>query len=156
MLTGDKGDTAHHIAFSCGLYSYDEDFRVFKIDNQNTADAIIDQIMQLNHEIQYGVTISGNNLIGILAAEDGLVKGESGMKMLQIIQKSKAIVVYRCSSGQKAQITQIVKINMRGSITLALGDGSNDVNMIQQAHIGVGIYGKEGNQAACFADYAVP
>ena len=45
---------------------------------------------------------------------------------------------------------------MRGSITLAIGDGSNDVNMIQQAHIGVGIYGKEGNQAACFADYAVP
>ena len=40
--------------------------------------------------------------------------------------------------------------------TVAIGDGANDVNMIQSAHIGIGIYGKEGNQAASFADYALP
>lgn len=45
---------------------------------------------------------------------------------------------------------------MKEHITLAIGDGANDVNMIQSAHIGVGVFGKEGNQAACFADYAVP
>ena len=76
--------------------------------------------------------------------------------MLKIIDKSSAIVIYRCSPGQKAQITQIVKDNMKESITLAIGDGANDVNMIQQAHIGVGVFGKEGNQAACFSDYAIP
>lgn len=41
-------------------------------------------------------------------------------------------------------------------IILAIGDGANDVNMIQQAHIGFGLKGKEGNQAASFADYAIP
>jgi P-type E1-E2 ATPase len=41
-------------------------------------------------------------------------------------------------------------------MTLAIGDGANDINMIQSAHIGVGIMGKEGNQASSFADYAVP
>jgi P-type E1-E2 ATPase len=46
--------------------------------------------------------------------------------------------------------------NMKNKITLAIGDGANDVNMIQTAHIGVGIFGKEGNQAAAFSDYAVP
>ncbi len=40
-------------------------------------------------------------------------------------------------------------------MTLAIGDGGNDVNMIQKAHIGIGIMGKEGNQAASFADYAI-
>jgi magnesium-transporting ATPase (P-type) len=41
-------------------------------------------------------------------------------------------------------------------VTAAIGDGANDVNMIQQAHIGFGLMGKEGNQAAAFADYAFP
>jgi magnesium-transporting ATPase (P-type) len=49
-----------------------------------------------------------------------------------------------------------VRTHVKKSITLAIGDGANDVNMIQTAHIGVGLYGKEGNQAACFADYALP
>ena len=40
--------------------------------------------------------------------------------------------------------------------TLAVGDGGNDVNMIQTASIGVGIMGKEGNQAAQFSDYSIP
>jgi len=42
------------------------------------------------------------------------------------------------------------------AFTLAIGDGANDVNMIQSATIGVGIMGKEGNQAAAFSDYAIP
>ena len=40
-------------------------------------------------------------------------------------------------------------------ISLSVGDGANDVNMIYQAHVGVGIRGKEGNQAAAFSDFAV-
>ena len=45
---------------------------------------------------------------------------------------------------QKAQVTALVK--SRGDITLAIGDGANDVGMIQKAHIGVGISGQEGMQ----------
>ena len=43
-----------------------------------------------------------------------------------------------------------------GKVTLAIGDGANDVNMIQSADVGFGLMGKEGNQAAAFADYAIP
>lgn len=50
----------------------------------------------------------------------------------------------------------LVRSNLKGKKTLAVGDGANDVNMIQSAHIGFGIMGKEGNQASSFADYAVP
>ena len=45
--------------------------------------------------------------------------------------------------------------NTNGKVTLAIGDGANDVNMIQKAHVGFGIMGKEGNQAAAFSDYAI-
>ena len=41
------------------------------------------------------------------------------------------------------------------SITLAIGDGANDVAMIQKAHVGIGISGVEGLQAACASDYSI-
>ena len=49
----------------------------------------------------------------------------------------------------------MIKNRFPDKITLAIGDGANDVNMIQQAHVGIGIQGKEGQQAARTADYAI-
>ena len=54
------------------------------------------------------------------------------------------MIVFRSSPAQKAEIVTFVKKNIKGAITLAIGDGANDVNMIQQAHVGIGLYGKEG------------
>jgi len=48
-----------------------------------------------------------------------------------------------------------VRAVVPGRITLAIGDGANDVNMIQSAHVGIGIMGKEGNQASWFSDFAI-
>ena len=53
----------------------------------------------LKSEAKYGVTVSANTLVGIMAGEDGEVKGERALKMLKIIDRSRAIVVYRCSPG---------------------------------------------------------
>lgn len=66
------------------------------------------------------------------------------------------MVVYRSSPGQKAEVVRFMKKFSNEKIILAIGDGANDVNMIQQSHIGFGLMGKEGNQAAAFADYAIP
>ena len=79
---------------------------MFKIDEGKNPDAVIDQMNGLKDEAQYGLSISASSLIQIMAAtEDGEIKGERALKMLKIIDKSRAIVVYRCSPGQKAQIT---------------------------------------------------
>ena len=72
-----------------------------------------------------------------------------------------AVIVYRSSPSQKAETVKYIRKNLGTSwfsslTTVAIGDGANDVNMIQSAHIGIGIFGKEGNQAASFADYALP
>lgn len=77
-------------------------------------------------------------------------------ELATMLLSSKAVVVYRSSPGQKAEVVRFVKDNAAGKTVLAIGDGANDVNMIQQAHIGFGLFGKEGNQAASFSDYAIP
>ena len=59
----------------------------------------------------------------------------------------------RVSPKQKAQIVKMVNTNVKNTISLAIGDGANDVNMITEAHIGVGIKGVEGRQAARASDY---
>lgn len=55
---------------------------------------------------------------------------------------------------QKAEVVRLIKTHLN-KITLAIGDGSNDVNMIQEAHIGIGIYGKEGMRAVQASDFAI-
>ena len=69
------------------------------------------------------------------------------------IMKFRCVVFCRTTPNQKAKMVQMVR--KEGKITLAIGDGANDVNMIQEAHVGVGIIGNEGKQAANTADFAI-
>lgn len=64
------------------------------------------------------------------------------------------LVCCRCSPTQKAQVTELIKDQTNKRIA-AIGDGGNDVSMIQAAHIGIGIVGKEGQQASLAADVSV-
>lgn len=69
---------------------------------------------------------------------------------------TESTIVYRSSPAQKAEVVNFMKLRTGSKVTAAIGDGANDVNMIQQAHVGFGLMGKEGNQASAFADYAMP
>lgn len=73
-----------------------------------------------------------------------------------LLGSARSVVVYRSSPAQKAEVVTFMKRYTSGKVTLAIGDGANDVNMIQSADLGFGLMGKEGNQAAAFADYAIP
>ena len=72
-----------------------------------------------------------------------------------VMTKCESVICCRVSPKEKADVVRIVKNNL-GKITLAIGDGANDVNMIQEAHIGIGIYGQEGMRAVQASDYAIP
>ena len=65
-----------------------------------------------------------------------------------------SVICCRCSPTQKAEITRLIK-KYSGKLTCAIGDGGNDVSMIQMAHVGVGIVGKEGQQASLAADFSI-
>ncbi|CUG00064.1 phospholipid-transporting ATPase 1c, putative [Bodo saltans] len=73
---------------------------------------------------------------------------------LSLVTRCRAVICCRVSPLQKAQLVSLVKKNMK-TVTLAIGDGANDVSMIQAAHVGVGISGLEGLQAARSADYSI-
>ena len=83
-----------------------------------------------------------------------MTKGEAADLFWGLIQRSRSLICCRASPSQKSQIVKFIK-EKTDSITLAIGDGGNDVNMIRTSHVGIGIYGKEGYQAAYNSDYAI-
>uniref|UniRef100_A0A672RXH1 Phospholipid-transporting ATPase n=1 Tax=Sinocyclocheilus grahami TaxID=75366 RepID=A0A672RXH1_SINGR len=64
-----------------------------------------------------------------------------------------AVICCRVTPKQKANVVSLVK-RCKKAVTLSIGDGANDVNMIKTADIGVGISGQEGMQAVMSSDYA--
>lgn len=79
-------------------------------------------------------------------------------QFLDVATSCKSVICCRTSPKQKANVVKLVKNSLSGDsiTTLAIGDGSNDVSMIQEAHVGIGIIGREGLQAANASDYAIP
>eukprot|EP00127_Corallochytrium_limacisporum_P001629 Clim_evm3s71 gene=Clim_evmTU3s71 len=73
---------------------------------------------------------------------------------LQLVRYLRAVCCCRVTPLQKSEVVTVVK-NHFGRMTLAIGDGANDVSMIMSAHIGVGISGKEGMQAVMASDFAI-
>ncbi|KAF6252040.1 hypothetical protein COO60DRAFT_1463913 [Scenedesmus sp. NREL 46B-D3] len=74
-------------------------------------------------------------------------------ELLALCKECSAVICCRVSPMQKAQVATLLK-HKAGAVTLAIGDGANDVSMIQAAHIGVGISGREGRAAVQAADFA--
>jgi phospholipid-translocating P-type ATPase (flippase) len=94
--------------------------------------------------------IDGESLIKAFSDE------ESERYLLTLCVICKAVIACRVSPAQKSQLVRMVKKGLKPSpMTLAIGDGANDVAMIQEAQVGVGISGKEGKQAVNSADFAI-
>ena len=183
VLTGDKWDTAINIGSACSLLT--SEMRLAKIKMIDEQDPIRagkseDEIesMENDHvksrmeeELQsalnnpdepYAVVIDGESLIHALQGSIRPIFRQLGMG-------SKAVVCCRVSPDQKAQVVRLVNdavgssaVSKKGSgkqkkkfVTLAIGDGANDVKMIKSANIGVGIKGEEGVQAANSSDFSI-
>lgn len=86
-----------------------------------------------------------------------LIKSEEELEevFIDIIQEIEVVIACRVSPKQKAEIVDLIKANLPNKTTLAIGDGANDVSMITTAHVGIGIMGLEGSQAARSADFSI-
>jgi len=86
-----------------------------------------------------------------------LVATGPGMQqdLLVIAESCRAVICCRCRPDQKKKMLELIRYNVGTARCLAVGDGANDVDMIQAANVGVGIIGPEGVQAANASDYAV-
>lgn len=95
--------------------------------------------------------VEGAAVTNILTKSEALTKSY----IENLFTKVDSVICCRVSPKEKADVVRLVK-NHLGEITLAIGDGANDVNMIQEAHVGMGLYGKEGMQAVQASDFALP
>ena len=170
MLTGDKMNTAYNIGLSCNLIS--TKMKIFNIcgvekkKNANLEDINKDERNQviLNFAKEFGGYRNKFNTMekpsfGILVDEKALLtinEDDDTQKIfLQIAKEAEAVICCRVSPLQKSQVVKMMKKYDQNGITLAIGDGGNDVPMIMEAHIGVGIYGEEGLRAVQSSDYAI-
>ncbi|KAI0752977.1 phospholipid-translocating P-type ATPase [Daedaleopsis nitida] len=154
VLTGDRQETAINIGMSCRLISESMNLVIVNEETAHeTQDFITKRLSALKNQRSTGdqedlaLVIDGKSLTFAL-------EKEISKAFLELAILCKAVICCRVSPLQKALVVKLVKKNQK-SILLAIGDGANDVSMIQAAHVGVGISGLEGLQAARSADVAI-
>jgi magnesium-transporting ATPase (P-type) len=179
VLTGDKVDTAVNIGFSSKLL--DPDMHQILIDG-NDQKALIKQIDDItrvfaqvaqevdptstgNPEIEIWDTSKSAALIMTGKAIELLLEKQRGTpdtqrKLINLAGQCSVVLACRVSPAQKALLVRAASrgAQKRGGqppVTLAIGDGANDVAMIQEARVGVGVAGREGSQAVNAADFSI-
>ena len=160
MLTGDKLETAINIGFACKLLT--SRMRLL-ISNHETEDEvrqfIADSLYELSSSIGGGGVGIRSRALNVALVVEGAslihsLSPDLCERWLSLAKLCSAVICCRVSPSQKADVVKLVRKSGR-AITLAIGDGANDVGMIQSAHVGVGISGLEGLQAARAADYSI-
>ena len=78
------------------------------------------------------------------------------INFIRVSKTCEAVICCRLRPGQKADVVRMIKQDDESVMTLAIGDGANDVSMIKEAHVSVGIFGNEGMRAVQASDFAIP
>uniref|UniRef100_A0A8C2E312 Phospholipid-transporting ATPase n=1 Tax=Cyprinus carpio TaxID=7962 RepID=A0A8C2E312_CYPCA len=145
VLTGDKQETAINIGVMCG-YKFSP-FLAPQATRATLTAHCSSLGDSLRKENELALIIDGQTLKYALSFE-------VRQAFLDLALSCKAVICCRVSPLQKSEIVDMVKKHVK-AITLAIGDGANDVGMIQTAHVGVGISGNEGMQATNSSDYSI-
>ncbi|XP_005729387.1 phospholipid-transporting ATPase ID-like [Pundamilia nyererei] len=177
VLTGDKQETAENIGYSCNMLR--EEMKDVFFVSANTAEGVKEELLNARRKMcpkaaeEPSVTTSRGGLFWVEKMEtvqDEKVDGEYGLiinghslafaleknlrlELLRTACMCQTVICCRVTPLQKAQVVQLVK-KYKQAVTLAIGDGANDVSMIKAAHIGVGISGQEGMQAVLSSDFS--
>merc|ERR1712131_390307 len=162
VLTGDKLETAINIGYSCNLLTHDM-VEVFPIDVDSSEDisrslqsakkTIQSKLMEYESkkhirgvdEPTFGLVITGSSL------QYGL--SEYRDLFLEVSKLCQSVICCRVTPLQKAEVVELIKKSEK-CVTLAIGDGANDVSMIKAAHLGIGISGLEGTQEQFTSDFS--
>lgn len=156
VLTGDRQETAINIGMSCKLISED---MTLLIVNEESAAATRTNLENKLTAVKNQSNVGAAELETLALIIDGksltyALEKDTEKLLLELAVMCKAVICCRVSPLQKALVVKLVKRSLK-AILLAIGDGANDVSMIQAAHVGVGISGVEGLQAARSADVAI-
>ena len=172
VLTGDKQETAIQIAHTCRLFTQEtqilllnstvsqahvdelseeaaEKHRVHCArDVKETIEKLEKQFIETQDTTECGLVVDGATLAYCLS------EPENKAAMVKLAMKCATVVGCRTTPMQKAQVVMAIREKLP-VLTLAIGDGANDCSMIQTAHVGIGISGREGMQAVMASDFAI-
>ncbi|KAH6755780.1 aminophospholipid ATPase 1 [Perilla frutescens var. hirtella] len=163
VLTGDKQETAISIGYSSKLLTGSMTKIVINNNSKDSCRRSLDDALQLykklstvSHSPDRGHGAAANQLALII---DGtslvyVLETELEEKLFELASKCTVVLCCRVAPLQKAGIVALIK-NRTDDMTLAIGDGANDVSMIQKADVGIGISGQEGRQAVMASDFAM-
>jgi phospholipid-transporting ATPase len=174
VLTGDKQLTAIKIGLSCNMISpkmYLCDLSLPSNSNPKMPQQLSQELQEklekeanklninLSEKIQkieeYNKRINENKFAIVINGETiSIALSFHSMQFFKLAMHSQAVICCRVSPSQKAQIVGLVK-KMGKWTTLSIGDGANDVPMLLEAHVGIGVRGLEGAQAILASDYAI-
>ncbi|KAL4656537.1 putative phospholipid-transporting ATPase IH isoform X1 [Arapaima gigas] len=175
VLTGDKMETAAATCYASKLFR--RSTQILELTTKRTEEqSLHDVLFDLSRTVlrqhssltrntfssfsadfqDYGLIIDGATLSAVMKPSQDSSSGSYKEIFLEICRNCSAVLCCRMAPLQKAQIVKLIKASKERPITLAIGDGANDVSMILEAHVGIGIMGKEGRQAARNSDYAIP
>ncbi|KZV57290.1 phospholipid-transporting ATPase 5-like [Dorcoceras hygrometricum] len=171
LITGDKKETAINIGFACSLLRHDmKQLHLCLSDeshkNHHSKDAKKEILLQLSTYNEM-ITQNKTNVIPFALAVDGKalevsLNNDVRDHFFSTAMNCDVVICCRVSPKQKALMARLVKEHS-GKTILAIGDGANDVGMIQEADIGIGISGMEGmqesmnsSQAAMASDFSLP
>ncbi|KAI1299680.1 hypothetical protein EDD11_006442 [Mortierella claussenii] len=158
VLTGDKTETAINIGFACNLLQRDMILIIIQAqDKEDTREQLMKALDKFwGREADKDPSLINKTHALIIDGETlkyGLSPSLSGL-LLDVSKRCKSVICCRVSPLQKAKVVSMVKRGL-DVMTLSIGDGANDVSMIQEANIGVGIAGEEGRQAVMASDFAI-
>uniref|UniRef100_A0A3Q1IWJ8 Phospholipid-transporting ATPase n=1 Tax=Anabas testudineus TaxID=64144 RepID=A0A3Q1IWJ8_ANATE len=181
VLTGDKMETAKSTCYACRLFQRNTELleltvRTLEDGGRRREERLHELLIEYHKKAvqdappvragvtrswssasqDYGFIIDGATLSMVLNSASDSNSSLYKNLFLQICQNCTAVLCCRMAPLQKAQIVKMVKNSKGSPITLSIGDGANDVSMILEAHVGIGIKGKEGRQAVRNSDYAIP
>uniref|UniRef100_A0A8C1NIR7 Phospholipid-transporting ATPase n=1 Tax=Cyprinus carpio TaxID=7962 RepID=A0A8C1NIR7_CYPCA len=148
VLTGDKLETAMNIGYSCNMLRDDMN-EVFIISGHTMV-----EVRQELRAADIGfawINVSLRFVCCYLKAH--ALEADLEQILVDVACLCKTVICCRVTPLQKALVVELIKRHKR-AVTLAIGDGANDVSMIKTAHIGVGISGQEGMQAVLASDYS--
>lgn len=144
MLTGDKVETARCVAVSSKLVARGQ--YIYTVAKLTKKDYARDHLDFLRSKTDACLLIDGESLTLFLT--------HFRLEFISIAVLLPTVVACRCSPTRKAEVAKLIKEYTKKRVC-CIGDGGNDVSMIQAADVGVGIVGKEGRQASLAADFSI-
>ncbi|KAA8544851.1 hypothetical protein F0562_019635 [Nyssa sinensis] len=166
VLTGDKQETAVSIGYSSRLLTNMMTQIVINNNSKESCrksleDALImsKKLMTVSDATHNTEESSGAGVSSVAMIIDGtslvyILDTELEEQLFQLASRCSVVLCCRVAPLQKAGIVALIK-NRTDDMTLAIGDGANDVSMIQMADVGIGISGQEGRQAVMASDFAM-